>query len=88
VITGWAKRRRHRVKRLVGFSISDEMKATVAFLTWQQCGKSPDVTIDAGISLRAGNGIPSVILMDGDVQLAVGFWNITTYWQEHGLCLC
>ena len=76
------------MKRLVGFSMSDEMRAAVAFLQWQQCGKSPDVMIDAGISLRAGKGTPSVVLLEDEVQLAVGFWNITRYWQEHGLCLC
>jgi hypothetical protein len=76
------------VKRLVGFSMSDEMRATIAFLTWQQLGKSPDVTIDAGVSLRAGKGAPAVVLFDGDTQLAVGFWNITRYWNEQGLCLC
>jgi hypothetical protein len=73
---------------LVGFSMSDEMHATIAFMTWQQCGYKPDVVIDAGTSLRAGIGRPSVVLFEDDVQLAVGFWDITRYWQEHGLTLC
>lgn len=76
------------MKRLVGFSMSDELRATAAFLTWQQCGKPPDITIDTGVSLRAGKGVPSVVLFEDDTQLAVGFWNITRYWQEHGVCLC
>ena len=73
---------------LVGYSMSDELRAATAFLTWQQCGRPPDVTIDVGISLRAGKGTPSVVLLRGGVQLAVGFWEITRYWQEHGLRLC
>jgi len=77
-----------KMKRLVGFSMSDEMYAASAFIKWQQCGKFPDTTIDVGISLKAGKGVPSVVLMDGDVQLAVGFWNIVKYWQEHEFVPC
>jgi hypothetical protein len=74
--------------RLVGYYMSDELLATITFLTWQQRGRSPDLTIDAGISLRAGKGVPSVVLYEGDKQVAVGYWDITRYWKEKGLCLC
>jgi hypothetical protein len=76
------------VRKLIGCSMSGELEASIAFITWQQCGTPPEVVLDAGISLRAGKGSPAVVLLDGDVQLAVGFWGITRYWQYNGLCLC
>jgi hypothetical protein len=75
-------------RRLVACSMSDELRAARAFLAWQQCGKAPAIVMDAGISLRAGRGKPSVVLFEGDKQLAVGFWEIIRYWQDNGLALC
>ena len=76
------------MKIVIGFSDSDELKAIVAFVTWQQCGRAPTVEIDAGVSLRAGRGAPSVVLFEDGEQLAVGFWEVVKYWQEAGQCLC
>lgn len=76
------------MKRIIVYSTSSrETRAAVAFLSWQ-LGREPYIEENKEISLTVGHGSPSVVLMDGDTQVAVGFWGIIKYWQENGLELC
>lgn len=73
--------------KVIGYPMSDELLAVMAFLKWQHAGVQPEVRIDVGISLKVGKGVPSVILFDNDKQLAVGFFNIVKYWENNAMML-
>lgn len=75
------------MKRLIYFSMNDEVLAAASFLNWQQCGVPPILEQSQEECLRIGGGVPCIVLCDGPVPLAVGFFGIIKFWQDNGLCL-